>query len=208
VVDRVAVEREREERGVAHHVPEARAGEPRGSLELEPPDLRGLAGLSPRRLAEPAELDRVLLAVAVGDRVVGRVGDIEEEGVALRLGGRERVLRLLQLDLHALELLELLRRRLALELRPRAELVDAGHELTPARVGVEQPVERLGRALPGKCRPHRGGVGAGCLEVDHDRESRSRTASMTAATPSSSGPAHVASATARRRGWPVSTATP
>ncbi len=208
VVDRETVESQREQRGVADHVPEAGAGEPRRTLELEPPDLCGLAGLTPRRLAHAAELDGVLLAVAVGDVVVGRVRDLEERGVALGLRRGERVLRLLQLGLHALEHLELLRRRLALELRPRAQVVDARYEVAPAGVGLEKAVERVRGALPRERSPHRVGIGPGCLEVDHEAESRSSTASMTEATPSASGPAHVESATARRRGWPVSTATP
>ena len=49
--------------------------------------------------------------------------------------------------LDRLELLELLRRRLALQLRRAAELVDPRHERAPALVGLEQAVERVGGAL-------------------------------------------------------------
>ena len=43
VVEREPVQREREQRGVADEVAEARAREARCALELEPPDLRRLA---------------------------------------------------------------------------------------------------------------------------------------------------------------------
>ena len=154
VVDREAVEREGEERRIADEVAEARAGESRGALELETPDLRSLLDVvARRRLADAAELDRILLGVAVGDRVVGRVRDLEQSSVPLGLRRGEGVLRLLQLRLDPLERLELLRRRLSLELRAGAQLVDARDELAPARVCGEQPVERVRRRPCGRAPP-------------------------------------------------------
>ena len=98
---------------------------------------------------------------------MGRVRDTEGQPVALGLGGRELLLGCLQLLLHPLQLGQLLRRRLPLQLRPPAQLVDPRHERAPALVGLEQRVERLGCSLP----PERGPIGvrvvAGGLEVDH-----------------------------------------
>ena len=136
-----------------------------------------------------------------------KVRDAQGEGVSLGLGRRERLLDVLQLGLHGLELLALLRRRLAAQLRPRAELVDPRDESAPARVGLEQPVEGLARALARDRCSHGIRIRARCLEVDHAREF-TRTASITLATPSSCGPGHVQSAIARRRGCASSTATP
>ena len=151
MVDREAVEREGEERRIADEVAEARAGESRGALQLETPDLRSLLDVvARRRLADAAELDRILIGVSVGDRVVGRVRDLEQSSVPLGLRRGEGVLRLLQLRLDLLERLELLRRRLSLELRAGPELVDPRDELAPARVRVEKPVERVRRALAGE----------------------------------------------------------
>jgi hypothetical protein len=52
-----------------------------------------------------------------------------------------------QLLLHLLQLGELLGRRLALQLRLPAELVDRGYERAPALVGGQERVERLAGAL-------------------------------------------------------------
>ena len=173
VIEREAVERQREQRRVADDVAEPRAGEARGALELEAPDLARLLRLRERRrLAEAADLDGVVLGVAVRSRGVRRVRDERERLLAGRLGGGELLLRRPQLLLHPLQLLELLRRRLALQLRLAAELVDARHERPPALVGGEQLVERLGRALARERRPPGVGLGAGGLQVDHPRESR------------------------------------
>ena len=46
-----------------------------------------------------------------------------------------------------LQLLDLLARRLALQLLPRTQVVDLRHELAPALVGFEQLVERLHGSL-------------------------------------------------------------
>ena len=158
------------------------------------------------RLTDAPDLARVVLRRPVRDVVVRRVRHPERERVTLGLGGDELVLRLLQIGLHRLELLELLGCRLPLELRPCAELVDPRDEGAPPLVGLEEPVEGLGRPLARERGPNRLGIRAGCPEIDHVIESR--TASITDATPSSAGPGQVASAIARSRAWAPSTATP
>ena len=101
VIEREAVEREREQRGVADDVAEPRAGEARGALELEAADLARLLHLRERRrLAEAADLDRVVLGIAVGRRLVRRVRDERERLVARGLGGRELLLGGAELLLH------------------------------------------------------------------------------------------------------------
>ena len=94
-----------------------------------------------RRLADAADLLRVLVGVAVGRGGVGRVRHLLEQRVALGLGVRELVLDRAQLLLDLVQLLELLRRRLALQLQPAAQLVDPRHQRAPALVGGEQRVE-------------------------------------------------------------------
>ena len=162
--------------------------------------------LERRRLADAPHLADVVLGRAVGHGVVRGVGDAQREPVALRLGLRELGLERLQLGLHALQLLELLRGGLAVELLARAELVDLGHEGAPALVGGEQRVERARRALARERGAERVGIGARCPEVDHAVESR--YASSTCATPSSSSDGHTRSATASTRSCAFATATP
>jgi hypothetical protein len=77
------------------------------------------------RLAEPAELDRVLLLDAVGCLRIGEVGDHVEQALRLVLDRGQLGLEALELRLHALQLLELLRRRLPLQLAAGAELLDS-----------------------------------------------------------------------------------
>ena len=130
-------------------------------------------GLGERhRLAHHAEHLGVFFGEAVRSRVVRRIRHQRQRLVSrsLRLG--ELALDLLQLLLDAAELLELLGRRLALDLRPRAELVDAWHELAPARVGGEPRVEGLGCALAREAAPVLVRLGAGGAGVDHATESR------------------------------------
>ena len=79
-VEREPVERQRDERGVADHVSEARARDPRRALHVEAADLGVLLRIGDlRRLADAADLHRVLLGVAVGHRRVRRVGYLLEE---------------------------------------------------------------------------------------------------------------------------------
>ena len=121
VLDRKAVERQREQRRVADDVAEARSGQPGGALELEAPDLRCLPHLCERgRLTEAPQLHGVVLAGAVGCRFVGWVRYRGESLVALGFGRSELLLCHPQLFLHPLQLLELFRSRLALQLRRAA----------------------------------------------------------------------------------------
>ena len=148
VVERELVQRHRDARRVADDVAEARARDTRRPLHVEAADLRVLAGgVESGRLAHAPQLLGVVLRVAVRRRVVGWVRHERERGVARGLGRGELLLGLLERGLDGPQRLELLRRRLALELRLPAKLVDARDECAPALVGVEQRVELLGRAL-------------------------------------------------------------
>ena len=77
-----------------------------------------------------------------------------------------------ELFLHRPQLLDLLGRRLALQLRPAAQVVDLRDEVEPDTVGGHQLVERVAgplaieRGAPGI------GVAPGGADVDHERESR------------------------------------
>ena len=102
VVESEAVERESEQRGIADDVAEPRSGEARGALELEAADLARLLGIRERRcFAEAADLDGVVLGVAVRRGVVRWVRDEGERILAGGLGGRQLLLRGAQLLLHA-----------------------------------------------------------------------------------------------------------
>src|SRR5262249_2735433 len=102
--------------------------------------------------------------------------------------------------------LELLRRRLPVELAPRAQVVDLRDERAPALVGGEQGVEGVGRTLSRQRGAEALRVGARSAKVDHDLESRK--ASITAATPSSAAGGQIQSATAFTRSCAFSTAIP
>ena len=99
-------------------------------------------GGSPQRLISTASSS----VIAVGGRLVRRVRHLRDRRVACLLGLGELRLELLSARLHVLHRLDLLRRRLALELLLRAQLVGLRHELAPAGVGGQQLVERLARA--------------------------------------------------------------
>ena len=174
------------------------------ALELEAPDLGVLLRLGElRRLAPALDLDRVLLGHPVGGRLVRRIRHLRQRRVALGLRRRELGLELVQPRLARLELLELLRRRLSLQLLLRAQLVDLRHELAPARVRGHQRVERLGRAAPRERRAKAFGIVACGADVDH----RAKNASITCATPSSSADGQTKSARALTSGCAFSTAT-
>ena len=116
-VEREAIEGESESGRVADPVAEARARHPRGALHVEPPDLEVLARVVELgRLADAPHLADVVLGRAVRDVVVRRVRHAQREGVPLRLRLRQRLLDVLELRLHRLQLLALLRRRLPREL--------------------------------------------------------------------------------------------
>ena len=121
------------------------------------------------RLAPAADLDRVLLGLAIGNVLVGRVWQSLERVVALGRSGGEQLLALAQLLLDLLQLLDLLGRRLALQLLAGAEVVDLRHQLAPALVGGEPAVEVLCGALPRERGPIAVGVVARGLRVDQMR---------------------------------------
>ena len=129
-----------------------------------------------RRLADQLDDDRILLGRSVR-RVLGRrIRHPVEQRLAPLVGLVEALLELLQLHLHAPQLLELLRRRLALQLRARAERVDLRRQLEPLSVGREQLVERLGRSLARERRPVGLGIVTRGAEVDHAAECTAGTA--------------------------------
>jgi hypothetical protein len=122
----------------------------------------------PRRIADGAlHLPLRVTLHVVRHRVVRRVRNLLQQLVAGRLCRRELLLELPQLLLDSLQLLDLLGRRLALDLLAAAKLVDLGDELTPARVCLEQPVECLPRAFARDCGPEHLRVGPRSPEVDH-----------------------------------------
>ena len=183
-VEREAVERELEERDVADPVHEPRARDARAALEVDPA-VRGREvdvvlhrKVERRGLADAPDLDRVLLREPVGRGHVRRVRHAVEERLPCRLGLTELVLEPLEVDLDLLQLLELLGRRLPLQLRPPAELVDLRYERPPALVGLEQLVEDPRRlvALADEGGAKRVRIGPGGLEVDHGRSLGSRRA--------------------------------
>ena len=154
-VERVAVERELEQREVADAVREARARDLRRALHVDPAErLREVevvlrpgsrtTGGSP----DAPDLDRVLVGEAVG-RVLGRRvrHAARADPRAAPRPPRARSSSLLQLVLHLLELLELLRRRLALQLRLRAQLLDARLHVEHAR-GRRRAARRTASAAP------------------------------------------------------------
>ena len=154
-VEGPAVQREGDARGVADDVAEARARQPRGALHLEAPELEVVLRIGELgRLAGGAhDVALGVSALLVRDRLVRRVRDLLQQLVAPRLRRRVLLLEPPQVLLDLLQLLDLLRARLALDLLPAAELVDLRHELAPARVGREQLVECLAAALARDGRP-------------------------------------------------------
>ena len=183
-VEREAVQRHRDERGVAEEVAEARAGEPRGALHVEAADLGVLRRLGARARRRGAARPR--------PRRCRRRERSRREGSAPARAAASRASSAAASScsaacsclLHAAHLLELLRRRLALELRLRAQLVDARHEHAPALVGGE-PARRTPRRRP--CARARRRNSSGALRAARASITRreSRYASSSAATPSS-----------------------
>ena len=96
-----------------------------------------------------------------------RIRHFLQQLVAGCLRGGELILEPAQVLLHLLQLLDLLRRGLPLDLLAAPQLVDLWDELTPAGVSLEQPVESLACALARHGRPEPVRVGARSLEVDH-----------------------------------------
>ena len=167
------VEREREERGVADPVaeraPDIRAAR---SISKRPISSCSLALVERGRLADAPELAASSSAAPSGTSSFGGFGTRSASRSRSCLGGRELLLGRAQLLLHLLELGQLLRRGLSLDLRPAAELVDPRHERAPALVGLEQRVERVARALALERSANGVRVVPGGLEIDHARECR------------------------------------
>jgi hypothetical protein len=125
------------------------------------------------RLGELRELAPVPDGVVlVRHRLVRRVRNLLQKGVACRLRLRQLRLEPLQLVLHPLELLDLLRRRLARHLLPAAQVVHLRDEGAPAFVDGQELVEGLRAALARDGGANGVGIVAGDAQVDHGRESR------------------------------------
>src|SRR6266571_8053203 len=128
-VESEPVERELEQRNVAGAKCEARARDLRAALEV---DARTgelevvLDGKVERRwLAPAADLDSVLLGEPVRRVSVGRIRNPVEQLLASAFGRSQLLLEALQFLFDLFQFLQLLRRRLALELSCRAELLDS-----------------------------------------------------------------------------------
>ena len=78
----------------------------------------------------------------------------------------------LELLFDPLELRQLLRRRLALDLARSAQLLDPWLNVADRLIRGQQLVEDLGGALPCECDAEASRVVSGCAEIDHGRESR------------------------------------
>ena len=143
MVERELVERHRDEGGVADR--RSRTARPRRARRApcrsaRSPCARAARSRAAARRRGGARRRRPPLSPS-GAESCGGFGTERERGVPLGLGGRELLLGLLELGLDRPQRLELLGRRLALELRLPAELVDPRDQRAPALVGGEQRVE-------------------------------------------------------------------
>src|SRR4051794_31387524 len=118
------------------------------------------------RLAPAADLHCILLGGAVRHVGMRRVRQCLQRGFALGFGRRELLLGLAELLLDLLQLLDLLRRWLPLELLPGAEVVHGRNELAPALVGAQPGIEGVAGALACECRAEGVGIVARGLRVD------------------------------------------
>src|SRR5581483_10128762 len=115
--DRQAEDRLFDEGRLADDVAEPRARDTRRALHLEAAELEVVArAREPGRLAPAANLDRVVLRLAVRNALVRRVREPRQRRLALGLRSRQLLLRPAEILLDLLQLLDLLRRRLALNL--------------------------------------------------------------------------------------------
>src|SRR5207247_5875457 len=130
-------------------------------------------------------------------RFVRRVRDLRQGGLPFVLGGGKILFQPSELLLHLPQSLELLRRRLPVDLLPCAQLVDLRNERSPALVCREQLVERRVGCTPGERGSIRVGIVPRGSQVDHVRECR--YASRTWATPSSSAEGQTKSASSLTR---------
>src|SRR5581483_5882408 len=157
-------------------------------------------------LADAAQLDGVVLGLAVGHVGIGRIRHAVPPVPALPLSLGELRVERLQLRLEAARLLDL-----GGAVRPpeplllRADLLLPRRRLAPAGIRGEQLVELVRAALAAQRGPEHVGVVACRAEVDHGRELRS--ASITCATPSSSTEGQTKSASASTRSCAFATAT-
>src|SRR6185436_2931961 len=125
-----------------------------------------------RRIAPAANLDRVFVRRTVWRSVVRRIRHTVEQVFTASFRRGELLLERLELRFDPLELGELLRRRLALDLARRAQLLDPWLDLADCLIRGEQLVEDFGSSLPREREPKGLRVGARCAEIDHGRESR------------------------------------
>ena len=161
---------------------------------------------SPDGSPERRSSTRVLL-LALGDGLVGQIGDAVPDLLPLTLGRRQLAVELLELALESSRLLDLLGGGgLAEPLLVGAHLVAARARVPPAGIGREQRIEELGGAAAGKGGAKRVLLGSSGAEIDHARESRK--ASITCATPSSSTEGQTKSAAASTRRCAFATAMP
>ena len=109
-------------------------------------------------------------ALIVGGGVAG-IGAAAGQLLARRRPPRQPLLGPLQLDLDLLQLGELLRGRLALQLASPAQLLDTRLDVEHGAARREPLVEQLDGALPGARRPHLHGGRRRCAQAEHGRES-------------------------------------
>ena len=161
-----------------------------------------------RRLADAAELDRVLLRVAVRRRRVRRVRHAAASArVALGLGRRELLLGGRSSSLTCRSSSSCSGVGLPFSFVAAAQLVDARHERAPALVGGEQRVERLGGALAARARrASASGSARAALRSIMARESRVAPRSPWRRPPR--GPGQTQSARSSSSGCAFSTAIP
>ena len=173
----------------SQQVGEARARDARGRLQVDDPsgqaDLHVVAGREPerRRLAHPAQLERIVLA-AVGGLVLCQVREPGQQAVALRLDLAQLRLGARQLLAQAARLLLLGRAvapgpaRLTHRLADPGALRPGGLHAGAQRAGALVQREDLGHRSGGpparEIRLHPLRVGADRLQVEHVRRVRSR----------------------------------
>src|SRR4029079_9086862 len=175
-VQREPVERKLEQRNIADAIREARAGDLCSTFEIDPAgrqlEMVANGKVKRRRIAPAANLDRVFVRRSIRCGLVGRIRHAGEQVFTATLRRGELLLERLELPFDPLELGELLRRRLALDLARRAQLLDPWLNLANCLIRGEQLVEDFGGSLPREGDAEAVRVVARCAEIDHGRESR------------------------------------